>query len=182
MNNKEFVYNELKVIKGKTPILLIGGAMKAFKSLYKGNIHRVNTSDEARAFVEEFTGVEYNKLIVIEDISNLRRDELLLKLIEEAKFPLIMLASKDNVIPTILSRTKYIIKLRDGNPVAYKNRSIKDTWTIVQDNELTGEALGDFLAENCVDLLLLNDKIRSNKIRDSIIQIYGGLERNEKSR
>ena len=117
MTNKEYVYNELKSIKGKTPILLIGGAMTAFKSLYRGHIHKVNTTDEAREFVTEFSGVEYNNLVVLEDLSNLKRDEVLLKIIEEAKFPLIMLASQDNIIPTILSRTKYVIKLRERTTI-----------------------------------------------------------------
>ena len=108
MTNKEYVYNELKSIKGKTPLLLIGGAVPAFKSLYNGHIYRVDTVDEARDFVNRFYGIHVDFPVVIEDLSNLRKDEVLLKLIEEAKFPIIMLASKDNVVPTILSRTKRI--------------------------------------------------------------------------
>ena len=44
----------------------------------------------------------------------------------------------------------------------------------------------DFLAENNIQLMLLNDRIRNQKLKNTVIQIYGGLEKmeekNEKSR
>lgn len=41
MNKINYIYEEMKDITNKTPILLIGGAAFIFRRIYKGNIYRI---------------------------------------------------------------------------------------------------------------------------------------------
>src|SRR5574344_389008 len=95
MTRIEYVYNTMKDVTNKTPVLLVGGAALLFKRMYRGNIYRLENTEEVKNFISEFYNIEYNKPIVVEDISLLYRDSILLKLVEEIKLPLILLASED---------------------------------------------------------------------------------------
>lgn len=92
MNNYEYIYNELKDIKGKTPILLIGGASIIFKQIYKDTIYRIENTEDVKELISNFYNINY--------------DKILLKLIEEIKLPLILLASEDNISIPLYSRIK----------------------------------------------------------------------------
>lgn len=175
MNNYEYIYNELKDIKGKTPILLIGGASIIFKQIYKDTIYRIENTEDAKELISNFYNINYDKILVVEDISLLYKDSILLKLIEEIKLPLILLASEDNISIPLYSRIKKCIKL----PIDYNTGcnfiSVKEAQIQINQDEISGKQLDKFLAENCPDLALIYKDIEIRKNKDKLIQILGGL-------
>ena len=176
MTDREYVYENLKTIKNKTPLIIIGErAIYIFKRMYSGNIYKLENFTDVRDFISEFSGIELNFPVVIEDISKLYRDTPLLKLVEDSKFPLVLLASQDNLSNAMMSRVKTIIKLPDED---YKCSlsSIQSALSELKDKELSKEENIKYLAENCPQLLVLQDKIKKIKNKDKITQIYAGLE------
>ena len=93
--------------------LIIGRAVDVLKPMLRGaNFYTMTKADEVRDFLERFTTATEETLF-IEDLSLMTPtvQSFLLKFIEEPLMPLVILASKDNVSPIILSRCKRIIKL-----------------------------------------------------------------------
>ena len=172
----EYIYSVMKEVKDKTPILLVGGAAFIYKRLYKGNIYRLYDTSDVKELISNFYNVEYNKPLVIEDLSILQKDSLLLKMIEESKIPLIFLASEDNISIPLQSRMKTYIKFPKDNDFGCNFISIKDAETYIEENELSGLELDKYLAENCPDLAMLYRDVRTKKYKDKLIQIIGGLE------
>lgn len=111
-------YLALKVGKGMAEKfhvnIIIGRAASVFKKIYRGDLYTITTADEVRDFLDIWTNPA-DKPLVFEDISLMQPQvqTFLLKFIEEAPMPLIILASKDNVSPIILSRCKNIVKLEN---------------------------------------------------------------------
>jgi len=175
MTDLEYMYENLKSIKNKTPLLIIGKGVPLFKKMYKGNIYNLTSLEDVREFISEFSEVELDFPIVIEDVSNLYRDSSLLKLIEESKFPLVMLASKDNLSDALMSRTKYILKIPETND-SIELVSISQASADLKDKDWSQEEVNKYLADNCPQLLVLNDRIKKMKNKDKIIQIFAGLE------
>ena len=176
MTDAEYMYENLKSIKNKTPLLIIGEkAIYIFKQMYKGNIYTLENSVDVRDFITEFSDIDLSFPIVIEDISKLYRDTPLLKIVEDSKFPLVMLASQDNLSNAMMSRVKTIVKIPDEN---YRCNMISMETAVseLKDKELSKEETIKYLAENCPQLLFLQDKIKKMKNKDKIIQIYSGLE------
>lgn len=180
MNRAEFIYETMKDVTNKTPVLLIGGAMQLYKMMYKGNIYRLENTEDVKEFISNFYGIEYNKPIVIEDISLLYRDNILLKLIEETKVPLILLASEDNISVPLQSRIKTYIKYPSDYNFECNFIPILEAQQYIDENELSGRALDKYIAENCPKLALLYDSMKLRKNKDKLIQIIGGLEHNNK--
>jgi len=174
MTNLEYIYETMKDIKGKTPILLIGGASVIFKKIYRGNIYQVYNTEEVKDFLMQFSNVEYDKPIVLEDISAIQRDSVLLKLVEETTIPLILLASKDNITLPLHSRIKTTIKL-PLEPSKCSFVSILEAHEYITNNELTGDEFDSYIADNCPELALAYDSMKNRKYKDKIIQILGGL-------
>lgn len=178
MTRIEYIYSIMKDVTNKTPVLLIGGAATIFKRLYKGNIYRFENTDDVKDFITNFYNVEYNKPIVIEDLSLLYRDSLLLKMIEEIKLPLIMLASEDNLSIPLYSRVKTCIKFPQDDDTKCNNISILEAQQHISEEELTGRDLDKYLSENCPDLAKLYRDVKLRKNKDKIIQIIGGIHVN----
>lgn len=177
MTDIEYMYEQLKTIKNKTPLLIIGKrAMYIFKQMYKGNIYILENLSDVRDFISEFADVELSLPVVIEDLSNLYRDSSLLKLVEDSKFPLVMLASQDNLSHAMMSRVKTIVKLPDEN-YRCNFSNIESTLAELKEKELSQEENIKYLAENCPQLLFLQDKIKKMKNKDKITQIYSGIEK-----
>ena len=99
------------IIKSRVT-LIIGEAVKYFKSMYRGEIISITTSEEVKDFIDNYSCYSDTPL-VFEDISlmNSLVQTYLLKYIEETCRPLIILASSDNIISTIISRCRNIIKI-----------------------------------------------------------------------
>lgn len=177
MNEKiEHIYNTMKDVTDKTPVLLVGGAAMIFKRLYKGNIYHLENTEDVKEFISNFYGIEYNKPVVVEDLSILYRDSIILKLIEEAKLPLILLASEDNISVPLQSRIKTYIKYPADNDFGCNFTSILEANQHIIDSELSGRELDKYLAENCPELIALNEDMKLRKHKDKLVQILGGIK------
>lgn len=177
MTRIEYVYNMMKDVQGKTPILLVGNAMYIFKRLYKGNVYKLENTESIKKFISDFYDVRFDKPIVIEDVSFFYRDTILLKLVEEIKLPLILLASKDNVSEALQSRIKTFIKFPNDNELGCNFSSILESHNYIKDNELTFDDRDKYIAENCPELFDIYKKLEKTKNQDKIIQLLGGLKK-----
>lgn len=113
MDYLEKVRTTVKSVKTNSPILLMSDAVVLFKKIYSGPIKSVSNSDEVRELVSYYYGVkELSHPLIIEDLSNLSESAsfLLLKLVEEATYPIILLSLYDKVSPILLSRCKSVLK------------------------------------------------------------------------
>lgn len=171
MTQIEYIYNIMKDIKDKTPILLLGSAGILFKQIYKGPIIRIENTEEAKELITTYSNIEYNKPLVIEDIGLLYRDSILLKLIEEIKIPLILISLKDNLSIPLYSRMKTVVKLPLDQETNCNFIDIKSAIQYVNQENLEGYVLDKYLAENCPDLLFTYNRIKKCKNKDKLLQI-----------
>lgn len=160
---KEEMYRKLKGIQDKSPVLLVEKAALMFKEEYSREIYRVENQEELKDLVESFTNTPYSGLLVIEDISNVWDMSVLLKFLEEATFPIVLLAYRDgdNISNTILSRIKTYIKypydtVRSNLTNA---RDALDIWKIEQDKSNQDR----FFAQESPELYYL--KLRSSRYK-----------------
>lgn len=163
-------------IKETCPVLLIGKSVSLFKHLYKGSIRELKNTDDVRDFVSEYTGIESSKPVVISDIGYLNKSAsfLLLKLIEEAKFPAIILSTEDKVDSIILSRIKTLVKFPLDDKTDNSLLPVSNAFQMVYGDEKTVMNKISFYAENCPELYKLESDIPFNKYRNSMIEILGG--------
>ena len=98
-----------------SPLLLIGESYLIFKKSYEGKIIEID-KDNIKDIVEYYSMLTLSYPLVLEDISNLNTTQVnyLLKLIEESKNPIILLASYDNINSILLSRIKTVIKFKNS--------------------------------------------------------------------
>lgn len=190
MNKKELeeayrqqLYDNIKNINNKTPLMIVGGAVPMFKRMYKGNIYRITNPNETRDFVSNFTGLTLDKPVVLEDISLLSYGAqfLLLKLVEEAKFPIVLLTLQDRVSPIILSRVKTYIKFPLDFDVKCNNMDIATAQTeldrMVEEQKISPsnkEETNKFYAENCPELLYLESTVGYVKNKRKYIELLKG--------
>lgn len=96
------------------PKLFIGSASKSFQSYLKKNnydytINYITDRDDLISFIETYSAYKnYNLPVIISDISFLNKKDqsLLLKFMDDSKLNIILLASRDNILDTIVSRVK----------------------------------------------------------------------------
>ena len=106
------------------PKLFIGDAAKSFISYLKKNnynyqVNSITSRDELISFIELYSSyINYSLPVIISDISLLsKRDQsLLLKFIDDTKLNIILLASRDNILDTIISRVKEFRKFYTKAP------------------------------------------------------------------
>lgn len=173
MDRKEQVNTLLKTfkdVKDKTPVLLVGGAVPLFKRMYKGMIYSLYNSKDVRNFINQFSGITVDKTIVVEDIGRLdeKASFLLLKLVEEAKFPMVLLSYKDNISEILQSRIKTYIKFPIDENTGCKFLTVSDAQEDLCDEYgnivVDEDSLINYCAENCpvfYDLHLKTSRIRN---------------------
>lgn len=96
------------------PKLFIGSAAKAFEYFIKRNgydyvINYITSRDELIALIDTYSKYKnYSQPVIISDISFLSHADqsLLLKFMEDTNVNIILLASRDNILGTIISRVK----------------------------------------------------------------------------
>ena len=184
MNKNEVLMKQVSIIqnilnpstiKETCPVLLIGKAVSIFKRMYKGVIQELRSADDVREFVAEYTGIFSSQPVVISDLSNLTENAtfLLLKLVEEAKFPAIVLSSQDSVNGIILSRIKRIIKFPDDSNTNNSLLSIAEASELLESNESFKNNKIKFYAENCPQLYEIESETPFTKRRKDFISIIG---------
>ena len=107
------------------PKLFIGTAAKAFVSFIKRNnfdytINYIQSREDLISLIDTYSKYKnYNLPVIISDISYLNKADqsLLLKFMEDSNLKIILLASRDNILNTIISRVKefrkYYVNNRD---------------------------------------------------------------------
>lgn len=143
--------------------------------MYTGNIINIFNVENTRELIQELSGISLEKPLVIDDISLLYRSTVLLKFIEESKLKLILLASKDNLSNTLLSRIKTIKKYPDESNTSFNLTSIKDAEKHIKSEELNQDDTINYLATTCPELIVLNKKLRYIKNKDKILDIYSNI-------
>ena len=95
------------------PTLMIGGRLGEIEDLLMSQGFRlfsIGSPEEARGVLRDFRGLSFPDPVVLSDLSRLQPQELLLKLAEESKLKLILLASRDNVPAALVSRMRRVLK------------------------------------------------------------------------
>lgn len=186
MNNSKLMRTQIEEIvkvldpgriKETCPVVLIGKAVTLFKQIYTGVINELKNTEDVKNFVSDYTGIESPKPVVISDIGYLQTNAafLLLKLVEEAKFPVILLSTEDKVSSILLSRVKRIIKFPVNENTDNKLLPVSDAYNQVygdSDKKVMNKV--QFYAENCPTLYKLESEIPYNKYRNAMIEILGG--------
>lgn len=168
---KEEMFKKLKGIRDKSPVLLVGKAALMFREDYSKEIYRVESQSDLKELVERFTNTPYSGLLVIEDLSKVWDMSVLLKFLEEATFPVILLAYKDNVniSSTILSRIKTYIKYPydKSNSNLTNARDALDIWKVEQDKSDQDR----FYAQESPELYYLRIKSTRYKCNTKIVEL-----------
>lgn len=112
LNKAMLVKNKIGDVIHNEVTLIVGDAAKVFKKIYTGDYYTIVTAEDVRDFMAKFS-VPDTKPLVFEDLALMtpRVQTYLLKFIEEPPMPLVILSSVDHVTPTILSRSKRIVKI-----------------------------------------------------------------------
>ena len=118
MNKKEakLLMDTINNIFKTSPVLLIGEeCVLTFSKAWEGKIIEID-KDNIKDIVEYYSMLTLSYPLVIRDISTLNNVQVnyLLKLIEESKNPIILLASYDNINSILLSRIKTVIKFKNS--------------------------------------------------------------------
>jgi hypothetical protein len=116
------------------PKLFVGGAAQSFKNYIKNHhydyeINYIADRDDLLDFIETYSHYKnYSLPVIISDISFLKKKDqsLLLKFMDDTNLNIILLASRDNILDTIISRVrefrKFYITDR-GNRASFLNVS-----------------------------------------------------------
>ena len=95
MDGTKLILKTMKNLKETSPALLMGDAVTVFKKMYSGPIKYVGNAQDVRDLVSYYYEVEnLSHPLIIEDLFLLRDGDafLLLKLVEEAKFQIVLLS------------------------------------------------------------------------------------------
>ena len=143
------------------PCLMIGEYVNEFKKRFVGTIERAYRLDEIKRIVESYDGVTSvnSGVLVIEGIGFLSDtgQNSMLKFIEEAKVPIILLSYNDKVSSIIHSRMKIVVKR--WKPVQnMKFQKARNAYATIQDKkrELREKFSSyeeiQYMADNCPEL------------------------------
>ena len=105
------------------PKLFCGSAAIAFKNYIKKNhynyeINYITDRDDLLNFIETYSHYKnYTLPVIISDISFLKKKDqsLLLKFMDDTNLNIILLASRDNILDTIISRVREFRKFYSDN-------------------------------------------------------------------
>ena len=106
----EELQKKLSNIKDKSPVLLLNTASNIFKSNFSGKVYIINNDIEAMSFIENYD-FSINRLTVVE-IKYCISDNILDKILDRVKFPIIVLAEDTNNI-SLLFRFKTVVKFSE---------------------------------------------------------------------
>lgn len=140
------------IIKENKVTILLGQASQVFKQIFTGDYHTLTSADDVKQFISDYM-IPNDKPLVFEDLSVLTSQvqTYLLKFIEEPPTPLVILASKDNISPIILSRCKSIIKL--PNTLKRGNQNITTFINNYEEDIINNKLTSDQVYSKCPDYL-----------------------------
>lgn len=112
MSSPKYLKESIENLKNTSPILIVGDAMTLFLSAWKYKTVSISNHKDLAEVIAYYSLVEPSTPLVIYDIVNVPKDKMpmLLKFIEDYKYPIILLGSYDNFDNILLSRIKTFIK------------------------------------------------------------------------
>lgn len=166
VESKKYLATELtrERLMSNRVTLVIGYAAKLVKQMMSNSYYTITNIEEAKSFIAKFS-TPLDQLIVVEDLSLLdaRGQATFLKFIEESYCPLLLLASDDNILDTILSRCKVVIKVPVDNK--YRHDSLEKFITD-REQDFTSDNLNNLERDsllNCPEYYYLYRKYLDNK-------------------
>lgn len=173
---KKQLIQSVNNIKDTSPLLLVGEAYFLFRKSYKGKILTVN-SENIREIVSYYSSISLDYILVLEDIANLSSTEVnyLLKLVEDAKYPIILLASYDNINPILLSRIRTFVKF--SNPISSEFLSPSKGIEVIEDKLSSDTAYIDkvrYQMKYSPRLYYLEQLLGNTKNKNKYLDILGG--------
>lgn len=175
LSERDEVINFMKEIDGRTPILLIGKAAYIFKRIYRGRIYQMNNLDDIE-IINNMNIAKLNKVVTLFDVSFMTNTENMLKLVEETSCRLILLASRDNLPETIISRCKNILKIPFAESKELNLIKKKDAYNMLANSEDTLDEKTLFIAENRPSLMLDLEDTKELRYKDRIRSILSNIE------
>ena len=178
--------NVFKNVSEKSPVLLVGGAVSLFKRMYKGMIYSLYNINDVRTFVSRFSDISFDKTVVVEDIGRLDKQSsfILLQLVEESKFPMVLLSYKDNISDILMSRIKTYIKFPISDNTSCKFLSVSEAQSDLCDElgriTVDDDALVTYCAENCPVFYDLHLKTMRLSNKGKYFELLGGSYGNSK--
>lgn len=178
--------SDIKVLKAKvedirntSPMLIVGPAMKTFLKAWKYKTISISDSKDLKEVIDYYSYVEPSYPLVIYDLAILNKSSLnlLLKFIEEYKYPLILLSSYDNFDSILLSRIKTFLKF-SGEPIKSNMLSLGDGIRALNDidtKDLSNIDLTRKYLEYCPKLYQLNKSIKVHRNKSKIIDILSSI-------
>lgn len=168
---KKELFNLLKGIRDKSPVLLVEKAALVFRENYHKEVYRVENQKELKELIEVFTNISYTGLLVIEDISRVYDLSVLLKFLEETTTPVVLLAYQDcaSLGNTILSRVKTYVKA-PYSPINSNLTNAKDAldlWNMEQNKSDQDR----FYAQESPELYYLKTKSNRYKCNTKIVEL-----------
>lgn len=183
MDGKRLIYNQIMKIKNLERILLLCDAVNIFLNIYDGNYHILKNKKDIVNFIDCYD-CPNDRPLVFGDLSLLSELEqnCLLKFLEEAPVPLIVLASEDNLSPAISSRFLKIIKIPYPLIEQEQNFTLREFIKYKQNYELNYPNIPfDILKQSlmyCPEYysIIRNDFINKNISKKVIDLCIGNLE------
>lgn len=144
MSNVKSLVESVNNLRDTSPLLILGEAYYVFRKAWKDKIVSIN-SENVKEIVEYYSSVKLDYPLVLEDLALLSSKNLshLLKLIEETKSPVILLASFDNINEILLSRIKTIIKF--NKPCSCEFKTAEEGLAIIDESLSNDSSYNDIL-------------------------------------
>jgi hypothetical protein len=171
-SDRDIVINFMNDIKDRTPILLIGNASIIFKNIYKKRIYSA-LSDTDMSVINNMNIAKMHNVIVIDDLSYLYTNEDLLKIVENTSLRLILLADKDNVSDTLVSRCNSILKIPYSVSKIPSYES--ETTCLYNTKSMSQDASIKYIAEHSPALLFDINKAKKTKYKDRVVEILANI-------
>lgn len=173
--NKQFLKEKVQNYKNSCPMLICGDAMKWFNKAWKYKTVSITTKEELKELAEYYSLVTPSTPLVLYDLAYLPSNSLniLLKLVEDAKFPIILLSSVDNFNNILLSRIKTFVKFYD-NELDSKFLPIEDAIDLIESKEDKDQVELDKIKlrrDYCPSLYYLEKTVGKGRNSKKIIEI-----------
>lgn len=143
------------------PKLFIGQAAIAFRQYlnkhnYNYEIHHIIDKEDLMDLIEKFSHyASYTLPVIISDISFLSKQEqsMLLKFMDDSNLNIILLASRDNILDTIISRVKefrkYYLKDKHNSVGFIELSKAREMFNNDHDSSFSDSSYDDKLIEYC---------------------------------
>lgn len=176
---EERVKEIIEDIEGNSPILLLGQATMDFKKHYDKRIDRVSNAEKVKEVVSYYTNLPALRVpLVLDGISFLNKKSIftLLKLVEEATFPVVLLSKFDKISPIVLSRVKTVLKYQS-------EKTTSEFLPISEGLEILNDKLDDdshyfdrlkYINKYSPLIYFIESNLGNVRNKDKILNIIGG--------